>query len=128
MGWGLKLPFPLVLNMTASNLSVDTTLFQQHGEQFAVRATVKNVGPRAGRYVAQIYGLTDGDNFPIRVLLGFKPIDLEHGQSKAVDFTCSIRPLQRWKDGTFVLTSKEFGLEFASCSGDERALRTQLRL
>lgn len=112
----------------SSDLSVDPTLLQQQNERFAVRATVKNVGSRAGRYVAQVYGLTGGVDFPTRVLLGFKPVDLDADQSIAVEVRCSIRALQRWKDGTFILTDRDFEIEMTCSAGDERALKSRLRV
>ncbi|GAB7331229.1 hypothetical protein MBLNU13_g02693t1 [Cladosporium sp. NU13] len=112
----------------ASNLSVDKAVSQQHGEKFTVRATISNVGTRAGRYIAQVYGVTNGDDFPSRVLLGFKPVDLEPGQSGIVEVSCSTRPLQRWKDGAFALVDQEFDIELASSSWDSGALKTRVNL
>lgn len=123
LGYGLS-----YTRFETSDLSVDTTSLQQHSEHFVVRATIKNVGSRAGRYVAQVYGLTDGNDFPTRVLLGFKPIDLGPGQGNAVEVRCSIRPLQRWKEGMFTLAEREFRIELASSSGDERAFKSRLRV
>ncbi|KAM0700529.1 hypothetical protein Q7P35_012250 [Cladosporium inversicolor] len=100
----------------------------QHGEEFTVRAKISNIGTRAGRYITQVYGLTNGDDFPSRVLLGFKPIDLESEQSNVVEILCSTRPLQRWEDGAFVLVDQEFDIELASSSGDAGALKTRVRL
>ena len=94
-----------------------------HEEELAVKATISNIGPRAGRYVAQVYGLTDGDDFPGRVLLGFKPVDLEAGQSAEVQVVCSTRPLQKWQTGGFVPASGELEIELAAYSGDEQALK-----
>ena len=111
-----------------SDLSVDKAVSQQQSEKFTVRAKISNVGTRAGRYIAQVYGLTNGDDFPSRVLLGFKPIDLEHGQSNVVEVSCSTRPLQRWKDGAFVLVDQEFDIELASSSGDSGALKARVHL
>ena len=73
-------------------------------------------------------GLTSGDDFPSRVLLGFKPIDLEHGQSDVVEVSCSTRPLQRWKNGAFGLADQEFDIELGSYSGDAGALKTRVKL
>jgi beta-glucosidase len=112
----------------AADLSADEAVSRQHGERFTVRSKISNVGTRAGRYVAQVYGLTSGDDFPSRVLLGFKPIDLEQGQSDVVEVSCSTRPLQRWKDGAFELVDREFDVELASYSGDAGALKTRVKL
>ena len=123
LGYGLS-----YTSFEASDLAVDEAVSKQRGEKFTLRANIRNVGTRPGRYIAQVYGLTNEDDFPSRVLLGFKPIDLEHGQSDVVEISCSTRPLQRWKDGAFVLIDQEFDVELASSSGDAGALRTRVRV
>jgi len=123
LGYGLS-----YTSFETSDLSVDEAASQQHNEKFTVRAVISNVGTRAGRYIAQVYGLTSGDGFPSRVLLGFKPIDLESGQSNVVEVVCSTRPLQRWKDGAFVMVDQEFNVELASSSGDAAAIKTRVHL
>lgn len=122
LGYGLSYTY-----FEASNLSVDKAA-QQENERFTIRANISNVGTRAGRYVAQVYGLTNEKDFPSRVLLGFKPIDLEQGQSNVVEVSCSTRPLQRWKDGTFVTVDQEFDIELASSFGDSGALKARVQL
>ena len=123
LGYGLS-----YTSFEASDLSVDKAVSQQHDEKFTVQTTISNVGTRAGRHIAQVYGLTNGDDFPSRVLLGFKPIDLERGQSRVMEISCSTRPLQRWKDGEFALVDQEFDIELASSSGDSGALKARVRL
>jgi beta-glucosidase len=122
LGYGLS-----YTSFEASDLSVDKVA-QQEDEKFTIRAKISNVGTRAGRYIAQVYGLTNGDDFPSRVLLGFKPIDLDGGQSNVVEISCSTRPLQRWKDGAFALVDQEFDVELALSSGDSRALKARVQL
>jgi beta-glucosidase len=97
-----------------------------HKEEAVVRATVTNTGERKGRYVAQVYGLTDGVDVPGRVLLGFKPVDLEAGESAEVQVVCSTRPLQKWQNGGFVPATGELEIELAAYSGDEEALKVGL--
>jgi beta-glucosidase len=92
-------------------------------EEVIVKATVTNTGDRAGRYVAQVYGLTDGDDFPGRVLIGFKPVNLEARQSAEVQVVCSSRPLQKWQNGGFVPATGALKIELAAYSGDEGALK-----
>lgn len=123
LGYGLS-----YTSFEASDLSVYKAVSQRYDENFTVRAEISNAGTRAGQYTAQVYGLTNGDDFPSRVLLGFKPIDLESGQSNVVEISCSTRPLQRWKDGAFVLVDQEFDIELATSSGDSRALKARVHL
>jgi beta-glucosidase len=131
LGEPARFPLGFGLSYTvfkASDLSVDTASSQQHGENFTIRATISNVGERAGRYITQVYGLTNGNDFPSRVLLGFKPVDLKHGESQVTEVSCSTRPLQRWKDGAFHLPDREFEVELASFSGDQGALKAWVRV
>jgi len=116
LGYGLS-----YTSFKASDLS--TVKSSPDKEEVVVRASVSNVGGKAGRYIAQVYGLTDGNEFPARVLLGFKPLDLEAGQSAEVQVVCSTRPLQKWQDGGFVSASGELEIEWAAHSGDEEALK-----
>lgn len=122
LGYGLS-----YTSFEASDLSVERVT-QQEDEKFTIRANISNVGTRAGRYIAQVYGLTNGKDFPSRVLLGFKPIDLERGKSNVVKISCSTRPLQGWKNGAFVLVDQEFDVELASSSGDSGALKARVQL
>lgn len=124
LGFGLS-----YTSFQASDLSLEAFSPCERSEEFTAQATVKNTGQRAGRYVAQVYGLPDaGDDFPARVLLGFKPVDLGAGESQDVRVICSTRPLQKWKDGKFVMSNSQVTIELSSCSGDGEALTARLAL
>ncbi|KAL2424171.1 hypothetical protein ABEF95_011223 [Exophiala dermatitidis] len=94
-------------------------------DSFRVYATVKNTGPYPGRYIAQVYGCPCPNiaNFPSRLLLGFKCVDLDTAESKDVEVTASIRPLQQWRDGQYRLRCDKVEIELASFAGDPLALR-----
>lgn len=97
-------------------------------ESILVKFTTTNTGTRAGRYVAQIYGLPGMSEFPTRLLMGFKVIDLGAGQSATCTVVASLRPIQRWVNGAFTLPVKSFDVEVASFSGDPDALRSKCTL
>lgn len=97
-------------------------------ESFNVHVTVKNTGQCPGRYVAQIYGCMNVTNFPTRLLLGFRPLDLGVGEAGEIDVTASLRPLQKWQGGKFILRSNVVEVELASFAGDPYALRRSLVL
>ena len=63
-----------------------------HGEPLTVHAQLKNVGPRAGTEVVQLYiralAASTGPR-PVRELKGFQKIHLEPGESRDVSFTIS---------------------------------------
>jgi hypothetical protein len=88
-----------------------------------INVNVANTGPREGRHVLQVYGLVKMPDFPSRVLLGFLPIDLDVGQLKGVTIDISVRPLQRWVAGEFVLPDQEVTIEVAAFAGDSKAVR-----
>jgi len=116
LGYGLS-----YTSFKASGLSAVES--SQNSEEVLVQATITNTGNRAGRYVAQAYGLTDGGDFPSRVLLGFKPVDVEAGQSAEVQVVCSTRPLQKWQNEGFIPATGELEIELAAYSGDGDALK-----
>ena len=55
---------------------------------------VKNTGRRAGRTVVQVYGkqVISQKEFPDRMLLGFKPVDLKTREIKVVQVVDSTEP------------------------------------
>lgn len=131
LGQPARFPLGFGLSYThfeAANMSVDTSGLQDEGDDFAVRLNVKNAGKRPGRYIAQVYGLIDAEDFPGRVLLGFEPVDLEVGESNELRITCSTRPLKRWEDCHFVLVSGQITVEIASYAGDGKAMKAALKL
>ena len=93
------------------------------GDTIQIHVNVANEGSRTGRHVIQVYGLIKMPDFPSRVLLGFLPVDLDAGQVKDVAVDASVRPLQRWVAGEFVLPSKEVTIEVAAYAGDLNAVR-----
>jgi beta-glucosidase len=70
-----------------------------------VSVDVKNIGPRAGKVVAQLYMAYPQDSlgsqgnpvdFPEKVLRGFEKISLEQGETKTVEFELTRRDLSYW--------------------------------
>lgn len=123
LGEPARFPLGYGVSYTSFKASGLSAVRSSPHEEFIVRATVSNTGERAGRHVAQVYGLTDGNDFPSRVLLGFKSVDLEIGQSAEVQVVCSTRPLQRWQNGGFIPANGELEVELATYSGDREALK-----
>jgi hypothetical protein len=93
-------------------------------ESLDVKVSVKSTGDQAGRFIAQVYGVSEQPDFPKRVLLGFVPVDLEVGESKTAVISASLRPLQRWKEGKCVLETNEVTIEGAAFAGDPQALQS----
>jgi hypothetical protein len=97
-------------------------------ESLNVSFTVQNTGTRAGRYQAQVYGRLGMQNFPSCVLLGFAPVSLAVGETRAAIITVSLRPLQQFVDGKLTLPRKKILVEVASFAGDPDATRTAFML
>jgi beta-glucosidase len=109
-----------------SDLQVGSPNFRR--EAVDVTVTVKNTGDREGRLIAQVYGVVEQHDFPRRVLLGFAPVDLDAGEVKKVTVNASLRPLQRWVGGRFVLDLERVTIEAAAYAGDPEAIRCCLPL
>lgn len=128
---GVEAAFPSGFGMSyttfeISDLQVGTP--DLGNESLDVKVSVKNTGSRAGRFIAQVYGVSEQSDFPKRVLLGFVPVDLEVGKSKTAGISASLRPLQRWKDDKFVLETNEVTVEVAAFAGDPKALQSLTQL
>ncbi|KAL4863800.1 hypothetical protein BDV12DRAFT_201734 [Aspergillus spectabilis] len=97
---GVQAAFPLGFGLSYTTFSVkDLAANRKNTESLNVEFTVSNTGTRAGRFIAQIYGLPQLQDFPARVLLGFTPLDLQPGQEAKTEVLASLRPLQRWVEG-----------------------------
>ncbi|MBE3049986.1 glycoside hydrolase family 3 C-terminal domain-containing protein, partial [Candidatus Bathyarchaeota archaeon] len=123
---GVEAAYPLGFGLSyttfsVSGLEVEKAQEVKDGLQVSVR--VVNTGARAGRYVAQVYGVVDVPDWPKRSLLGFQVVSLEAGEEKKVDIPASTRPLQRWKSGSWTMVSGEFGIEVGAYSGDTESAR-----
>lgn len=115
--------YPLGFGLSYTRFSItELAVERTEGEQIALSVRVQNAGDRFGRHIVQIYGSTNAEDFPERVLIGFAPVDLEPGEEKVIAISASTRPLQRWTSEGFVLASTQVTLEAASFSGDPQAI------
>ncbi|KAL3496359.1 glycoside hydrolase superfamily [Aspergillus germanicus] len=126
---GVRAAYPLGFGLSyttysARNLRVQGLDDASTTDSITVVATVKNTGTRGGRYVAQVYARPKLADFPSRVLLGFRAVDINAGQEAELSVTASLRPLQQWRGHEFILRCSELEVEFASFAGDPEALRT----
>ncbi|KAJ5964336.1 uncharacterized protein N7479_004212 [Penicillium vulpinum] len=122
-GAGLSYTKFAVSNILVESIPSEGSLSKFNPEEYiSVKFTTTNTGTRAGRYVAQVYGLPGMSDFPTRLLMGFKIIDLDAGQSAKCNVMASLRPIQRWVNGAFTLPVNSFDVEVASFSGDPDAV------
>lgn len=121
--------FPLGFGLSYTTFETgDLSITEVAGDTVTVTAQVRNTGGRAGRHVVQLYGALEAEDFPRRVLMGFRPVNLEPGETKSIELKGSLRPLQRRHDGHFEWAAPEAVLEAAAYSGDPTASLTTLRL
>jgi hypothetical protein len=121
-GFGLSSTTWKVENATASREDPRSI------EAIKVSFKVTKTGNRAGRFIAQVYGMPAVEEFLRRVLLGFAPVDVEAGQNANVTVEASLRPIQQWSSGTWSLRTKELGIEVARFAGDGECAKTTISL
>jgi beta-glucosidase len=75
-----------------SNLSVSSEAVKDTDE-LTVQATVKNIGDRTGKEIAQLYvsDLASSIRRPLKELKGFEKVELQPGEEKTVSFTLNKR-------------------------------------
>ncbi len=125
--------FPLGFGLSYTTFELaDAEVGEVANELFPVQVTVRNTGPRPGRHVVQVYGrpLDSGPDFPGRVLLGFRSVEVPASEETRIEVIASARPLQRWKGNGFEPASASAAIEAASFAGDPAAAiaGTELRL
>ncbi|MDQ0031495.1 beta-glucosidase family protein [Arthrobacter bambusae] len=121
--------FPLGYGLSYTTFDIsDLTVTQIAADSVTVTTRVTNTGERAGRHVVQLYGSIEAEDFPRRVLLGFKPVNLAPGETKTMEVAGSLRPLQRRTNGRFEWAAADVVLEAGAYSGDPKASETSLRL
>lgn len=126
---GIRAAFPLGFGLSYTTFTLaELSVSAVEDERFTATLTVANTGKRVGRHVVQLYGVTDADDFPRRVLLGFAPVQLGAGESTRVTVTGSTRPLQRWTERGFLPALPEVVVEAADHSGDPHAITGTLLL
>ncbi len=121
--------FPLGYGLSYTSFeTTDVQLGQREGDYASASVSVTNTGTRSGRHIVQLYGLVEASDFPRRVLLGFKPVDLASGESASVTVPLSLRPLQRRVNGQFVWAAANVTVEASAFSGDPDSVTTLLEL
>lgn len=99
--------------------------------EVCVACEVRNVGPRAGREVVQVYvgDVEASVARPVRELKAFDKVTLEPGESAIVGFELDARDFSFWSSaaGRWVLEAGEFEVAVGASSRDLR-LRERVRL
>ena len=109
------------LHLSTRQISADGAL--------SARVRIRNVGPRAGSEVVQLYvhqrQETAGRPIPIKKLVGFQKIRLEPGQRATVRFEVSAEQLAIYDEDihAFVVEPGTYRLLVGSSSDDIRAIK-----
>jgi beta-glucosidase len=101
---------------------VDVRIMDVAEESFRAQVRIRNDGTRVGRHVIQMYAEQGGPS----VLVGFSTIEVEPGVTATTRVVCSLRPLQRWHDGGFVMPPGEVTVTAASFAGDPQGAAVAL--
>ncbi|KAF7596130.1 hypothetical protein BBP40_003392 [Aspergillus hancockii] len=126
---GVKAAFPFGFGLSYTAFAVENVVAKMMDtESVQIELTARNIGKRSGRLIAQVYGLAGIIDFPTRVLLGFSPVDLTAGEETRTTILASLRPLQQWKEGKFMLRAPNITIEVASFAGDENGVGTRVSL
>lgn len=120
LGFGLSYTQYTLENATASQ-KIASDSYSGH-----VDITLSNVGDMAGWCVVQVYGCpqwtTPEPDFPKRVLLGFKAVEVQAGQSTRESVDISFKPVRRWVENAYVLDVESVKLEIGQHAGDEASV------
>ena len=98
-------PFGYGLSYTSFELSGGSV--SEGEDAYTVTATVKNTGARDGAEVVQIYagsnGVVNGEDRPLKLLKGFRRVELKAGEEKTVNITIPKEELKFWTPSGWVL-------------------------
>lgn len=127
---GLPAAYPLGFGLSYTTFAVSGLEVQrgQEKDELQVKVRVANTGSRAGRYVAQVYGMVDVPDWPKRSLLGFEVVSLEAGEEKRIVLPASTRPLQRWNSGSWTMVNGEVEIEVGAYCGDRESVKASTAL
>ena len=99
--------YPFGYGLSYTSFEISNASFADHGDMLTVTATVKNTGKVAGAEVVQVYvgskGAANGDDRPVKLLKGFRRVELNPGEEKTVEITVSKEDMKFWTPGGWVL-------------------------
>ena len=104
---GKTAAYPFGYGLSYTSFAVSDTRVAEDADSLTVTATVKNTGKVAGAEVVQVYvgskGAANGDDRPVKQLKGFKRVELQPGEEKAVEITVSMEEMKFWTPSGWVL-------------------------
>lgn len=104
---GKTAAYPFGYGLSYTSFTVSDARVAEDADSLTVTATVKNTGKVAGAEVVQVYvgskGAANGDDRPVKQLKGFKRVELQPGEEKAVEITVSREEMKFWTPSGWVL-------------------------
>ena len=104
---GKQAAYPFGYGLSYTSFDIADTAVADQGDNFVVSAKVKNTGNIDGAEVVQVYvgskGAANGDDRPVKLLKGFKRVDLKAGEEKAISIEVSKEELKFWTPSGWVL-------------------------
>lgn len=104
---GKTAAYPFGYGLSYTSFTVSDARVAEDADSLTVTATVKNTGKVTGAEVVQVYvgskGAANGDDRPVKQLKGFKRVELQPGEEKAVEITVSREEMKFWTPSGWVL-------------------------
>ena len=104
---GKKAAYPFGYGLSYTSFDIADAAVEDKGDNFVVSAKVKNTGNIDGAEVVQVYvgskGAANGDDRPVKLLKGFKRVELKSGEEKAVSIEVPKEELKFWTPSGWVL-------------------------
>ena len=102
--------YPFGYGLSYTSFEISDAKFLEVSDTFVVTAKVKNTGDREGAEVVQVYagsrGAANGEDRPVKLLKGFRRVELAEGEEKEVTVTIPKEELKFWTPGGWVLDEK----------------------
>jgi beta-glucosidase len=119
--------FPFGHGLSYTRFDYEDLAMEVEADEIVVRWSVRNVGSRQGREVAQLYlGYPDSAGDPPLQLRGFRDFVLDAGQTQRVELRLGTRERSRWDSATHSWTTAlgQFRIVIGASSQDHRLTGT----
>ncbi len=108
---GVEAAYPFGYGLSYTSFAISNQAVTESDDSFTVTAKVKNTGERDGAEVVQVYvgskGAVNGEDRPVKLLKGFRRVELKAGEEKAVTIEIPKEELRFWTPDGWVL-DKEY--------------------
>ena len=99
--------YPFGYGLSYTSFAISDPVLSEGEDACTVTARVKNTGARDGAEVVQVYagskGAAGGEDRPVKLLKGFRRVELKAGEEKTVSIAVPKEELKFWTPGGWVL-------------------------